>query len=139
VPWHQDVTIAVRERVDAAGFGPWSIKQGVTHVQPPSGILAQMISVRLHLDDCPECNGALRVLPGSHAAGKLTAAQVDLAVRSRAPVVCEVGAGGALLMRPLLLHASPAAREPGHRRVVHLDFAAHPLPCGLHWHESNAV
>ncbi len=25
VPWHQDVTIAVQERVDAEGFGPWSM------------------------------------------------------------------------------------------------------------------
>jgi hypothetical protein len=31
VPWHQDVTIAVQERVDADGFGPWSVKADVLH------------------------------------------------------------------------------------------------------------
>jgi hypothetical protein len=29
VPWHQDVTIAVRERVEVDGFGPWSMKADV--------------------------------------------------------------------------------------------------------------
>jgi hypothetical protein len=35
VAWHQDLAIAVRERRDTPGFGPWSEKAGVTHVQPP--------------------------------------------------------------------------------------------------------
>lgn len=25
VPWHQDVTIAVQEKIEAEGFGPWSM------------------------------------------------------------------------------------------------------------------
>jgi hypothetical protein len=58
VPWHQDVTIAVQEKVEAEGFGPWSIKADVLHVQPPASILEQMLSIRLHLDDCGEENGA---------------------------------------------------------------------------------
>jgi hypothetical protein len=29
VVWHQDVTIAVRERADVAGFGPWTMKAGI--------------------------------------------------------------------------------------------------------------
>jgi hypothetical protein len=39
-------------------------------------------------------------------------------------------------MRPLLLHASSPAQRPGHRRVIHLEFAAGELPGGLEWHES---
>ena len=35
VPWHQDVTIAVQERIEVEGFGPWSMKADVLHVQPP--------------------------------------------------------------------------------------------------------
>jgi hypothetical protein len=35
VPWHQDVLIQVREQRDLSGYGPWSIKEGVPHVQPP--------------------------------------------------------------------------------------------------------
>src|SRR5262249_47026908 len=34
VPWHQDLTICVRERREAPGFGAWSVKDGVPHVQP---------------------------------------------------------------------------------------------------------
>jgi hypothetical protein len=34
VTWHQDKTIAVRERRDVASFGPWSVKAGVPSVQP---------------------------------------------------------------------------------------------------------
>ena len=29
VPWHQDLTICVRERIDVPGYGPWSIKAGI--------------------------------------------------------------------------------------------------------------
>ncbi|HEX8338468.1 MAG TPA: hypothetical protein VF621_17245, partial [Pyrinomonadaceae bacterium] len=39
VAWHQDLTIAVRGRADAEGFGPWSVKAGVPHVQPPARVL----------------------------------------------------------------------------------------------------
>ncbi|HEY9759691.1 MAG TPA: hypothetical protein V6C97_31315 [Oculatellaceae cyanobacterium] len=35
VTWHQDLTIAVEERVDTPGFSPWSTKDGMPHVQPP--------------------------------------------------------------------------------------------------------
>jgi ectoine hydroxylase-related dioxygenase (phytanoyl-CoA dioxygenase family) len=106
VPWHQDVTIAVRERANSAGYGPWSVKSGVTHVQPPTQVLAGMLSVRLHLDDCPSENGALRVIPGSHLEGKLGEARIDKVVSASDAVTCELAAGGALVMRPLLIHAS---------------------------------
>ena len=49
VAWHQDLTIAVRERLDIEGFGAWTIKDGVPHVQPPLGILQNMLTLRLHL------------------------------------------------------------------------------------------
>jgi len=47
--------------------------------------------------------------------------------------VCAIGVGGALLMRPLLLHASSPSRAPEHRRVIHLDFAGVRLPAGMSW------
>jgi hypothetical protein len=34
VVWHQDRSIAVRERRGVPHFGPWSTKAGVLHVQP---------------------------------------------------------------------------------------------------------
>jgi ectoine hydroxylase-related dioxygenase (phytanoyl-CoA dioxygenase family) len=135
VPWHQDVTIAVRERVDSADYGPWSVKAGVTHVQPPTNVLEEMLSVRLHLDDCPSENGALRVIPRSHLGGKLGEVRMDEIVSTSKAVTCELAAGGALLMYPLLVHASSAAVRPGHRRVLHFDFAVQELPGGLQWAE----
>jgi hypothetical protein len=42
-------------------------------------------------------------------------------------------------MRPLLLHASSPAREPVRRRVVHLEYAADPLPGGVEWFEAEGA
>ena len=135
VAWHQDLSIAVRERVDVPGFGPWSIKAGVQHVQPPLAVLERMLTVRVHLDDCGPDNGPLLVLPGSHAAAALSPDGVRQWRQRVAPVPCLVPAGGAVLMRPLLLHASSAANAPAHRRVIHIEYAADALPGGLQWAE----
>ena len=133
VPWHQDVTIAVACRADVPDYGPWSTKADVLHVQPPASVLQRMVTVRIHLDACPAFNGALRVMPGSHVLGKLNQNLVEPHVREGDAVICEVDAGGALVMRPLLLHASSPAQEPLHRRVVHFDFAKGELDGGLQW------
>ncbi len=134
VVWHQDRTIAVRERRDVAQFGPWTTKQGVLHVQPPPRVMATMLAIRLYLDESNENNGPLRVIPGSHKEGVLSAEQIG-ALKERPSAVCTVPRGGAILMRPLLLHASSACLKPEQRRVIHLEFAADDLPGGLKWHE----
>jgi hypothetical protein len=133
VPWHQDLTICVEERIDVPGYGPWTRKAGIWNVQPPASILERMLSVRIHLDDCHESNGALRVLPGTHRLGRLNAVEIAERQRVGTAVVCAIGAGGAVLMRPLLLHASSAATEAAHRRVIHIDYAACELDGGLRW------
>jgi ectoine hydroxylase-related dioxygenase (phytanoyl-CoA dioxygenase family) len=135
VPWHQDLAIAVVERIETDGFGPWSVKEGVVHVQPPPQILASMVTIRLHLDDCIADNGALRILPGSHLQGELGNEAISKWAEHHAPVTCEISKGGALLMRPLLLHASAPAKNPSHRRVLHVEYAAIELPNGLKWSE----
>ena len=81
VAWHQDVTIAVRERKEVPGFGPWTVKDGIPHVQPPIDVLERMLAVRLHFDDTDETNGALRVLPGSHRLGRLSPEQIGICGR----------------------------------------------------------
>lgn len=136
VAWHQDLTLAVRERVEVAGFGPWSVKEGVPHVQPPVAMLERMLTVRLHLDEADASNGALRVLSGSHRLGRLSAPQVRELRAAQSEVLCAVAAGDALLMRPLLLHASGRSTSPRHRRVLHIEYAAFDLPPGLAWHEA---
>lgn len=133
VAWHQDLAIGVQARGEIEGFGPWSVKDGIVHVQPPASILERMVTLRVHLDDCTTQNGPLRVLPGSHRRGKLTAEQITDR-RARVPEVeCIVPSGGVLIMRPLILHTSSRATSAGHRRVVHLEFAAETLPDGLKW------
>lgn len=138
LPWHQDLTIAVRERRDAPGFGPWTLKAGIPHAQAPAGLLSRMVTIRLHLDDCGPTNGPMRVLPGSHVDGRLSPAALA-AWTARACTHasdCLVPAGGVVVMRPLLLHASASGTGPGHRRVIHLEYAAEALPAGLEWHQT---
>jgi len=95
-----------------------------------------MLTIRLHLDDCGLDNGPLRVLPGTHRLGRLSAEQITARRAEIAEVACPTPAGGAVLMRPLLLHASSAAIVPAHRRVLHLEFAvSNGLPLGVMWNE----
>jgi ectoine hydroxylase-related dioxygenase (phytanoyl-CoA dioxygenase family) len=134
VPWHQDVTIAVKNRVDVPDYHPWSVKSGIHHVQPPTAILDQMLTVRIHLDTTDESNAALKVISGSHCQGKLMDVEIELWKQTSPGISCNLEPGGILLMRPLLLHASSAATVPNHRRVIHLEYASHQLPSGLEWY-----
>jgi ectoine hydroxylase-related dioxygenase (phytanoyl-CoA dioxygenase family) len=133
VPWHQDMTISVAEKREVSGYGPWSIKAGQWHVQPPMAVLERMLSVRIHLDPCDESNGALRVVPGSHNQGRLNPDAIRCAEGASGISICSVERGDVLLLKPLLLHASSAARNPVHRRVVHIDFANCKLEGGISW------
>jgi hypothetical protein len=137
LPWHQDVTIAVRARHDVPGFGPWTRKAGIPHVIAPATLLERMVTIRLHLDDCGLGSGPMRVLPGSHQAGKLDVGAIATwaARAGELAVDCLVPCGGAVVMRPLLLHASASGAAAGHRRVIHLEYAAEALPAGLEWYE----
>jgi len=132
VAWHQDLTIMVRKRREVAGFGPWTIKEGIVHVQPTADILSRILAIRLHLDESGADNGPLRTIPGSHKHGRLSSEQVSAYGRADC-VVCMVPRGGALLMRPLLLHASSACSVTKPRRVIHLEFSADELSQGLAW------
>lgn len=139
VAWHQDTSIAVRQRAALEGFGPWSVKQGVDHVEPPLEYLSEMLTLRLHLDPAGADNGALRVVAGSHAAGRLDSATL-LAMVEDGPVQdCPAMPGDLLLMNPLLLHASRKSVAPSHRRVVHIEYSARELPAPLQWFERPAL
>lgn len=138
VPWHQDVTIAVREHIETAGHGPWSMKESVTHVQPPTEVLNRMATVRIHLDPCPRENGALRVIPGTHHLGRIDQNSAADHVNDAESVYCEAVPGAAVVMRPLLLHASSPSELPNHRRVLHFDFAIDDLDGGLEWYMRRA-
>ena len=138
VSWHQDCSIAVVERSDLPGFGPWSVKAGIHHVRPPIAILERMLTLRLHLDDCPTDNGPLRVVPGSHRMGIIGLDQIHAAHSAGSVRELPVGAGGVVAMRPLLLHSSRPCHNAAHRRVIHIEYAGVDLPQGLSWLEHGA-
>ena len=71
VPLHQDLSIPVAERLDEAGWTGWSRKEDAWFVQAPAAVLAELVALRLHLDDCGPDDGPLRVVPGSHVHGVL--------------------------------------------------------------------
>lgn len=102
----------------------WTRKAGVQCVQPPVEVMSRILAVRLHLDDCYATNGALRILPGSHRSDTLTTDRIEQISSQVSEVICEVPAGGAVLISPLLLHASSPMSSPGRRRVIHLEFTA---------------
>jgi ectoine hydroxylase-related dioxygenase (phytanoyl-CoA dioxygenase family) len=109
VSLHQDLSIPVAERVDVPGCQGWSEKEGELFVQPPVSLLKDVLTLRLHLDECNERNGALRVVPGSHRLGRLAADEAGRAKEARGEVYVQVPRGGAMIMKPLLLHASSKA------------------------------
>jgi len=136
VAWHQDLTIAVRNKKELPEFKCWSLKAGTIHVQPPAFVLEKMLTLRLHLDDAGEATGALRVLPGSHKHGRLNSNDISRIKLQTKSVSCSVKSGDALVMRPLLLHSSSVAVAQPHRRVIHLEFSSITLPGGLEWYRS---
>lgn len=138
---HQDRTIAVAGRVEGVrGFGAWSQKDGVWHVEAPVWLLQQMITVRLHLDDADEANGCM--LTGDvpfddHLPHKLDDGTLaEMALRAR-PLV--VRAGDAVVMNPLVPHASGRNTSNRHRRVLHMEFAAENPGQGLRWRDEAEI
>jgi ectoine hydroxylase-related dioxygenase (phytanoyl-CoA dioxygenase family) len=134
VSWHQDLTISVRAQKDVPGFTSWSMKAGAVHVQPPPEILERMLALRIHLDDSTTENGPLRCVPGTHVRGRLSAQEIAQTDKSTATTCC-LPAGDALLVRPLVVHASSKWALPMPRRVIHLEFADIELPHGLRWRD----
>jgi len=137
LPWHRDLTIAVRDARSApAEFRRPTVKAGVPHLEAPAWLLKDMLTARVALDDVVDDNGPLLVVPGSHreASAEDLPKEQELAPRSRA---IHMRAGDVLLIRPLVVHRSGAS-WPGttrHRRTLHFEFASDQvLPGGLAWH-----
>jgi ectoine hydroxylase-related dioxygenase (phytanoyl-CoA dioxygenase family) len=131
--WHQDRTISVRERIDVAGYGPWTVKAGSVHVEPPFDVIRQMITLRLHLDDVDQDNAPLQIAPGSHHIGRIPASEIDATVTRLGSRSCVANAGDVWVYSTGILHASDKATRPRRRRVLHVDFSAENLPGGLDW------
>ena len=134
VGWHQDISISVAQRIDVPGYSRWTAKHGVVGVVPPLAILQRTLTMRIHLDDADGENGAVRVIPGSHRAGILPPP-----APGTEGVLCAVPAGGVMLMRPLLMHASSRSRTERPRRVLHLELNDLELEGGLEWAERRTI
>ncbi|MEP3210845.1 MAG: phytanoyl-CoA dioxygenase family protein [Maribacter sp.] len=132
VAYHQDLTINVIEQKQIEGFKNWTNKRGQIGVQPPTEYLDRTITIRIHLDDTDETNGALRVVPESHLNGVV---RTEERSQNSKEFTCEVKSGGIMLMRPLTFHASSKASGHSNRRVIHLEFCDKPLPEELDWKE----
>jgi ectoine hydroxylase-related dioxygenase (phytanoyl-CoA dioxygenase family) len=133
VAFHQDRSIPVRRRMESPSLSGWSEKEGDIFVQPPREVLERVTAVRIHIDACPVESGALRVVPGSHKAGVLTPKEAEHLRSSNGEEAVPSPRGGALILKPLLLHASSKARVALQRRVLHFVFGPRALPLGLEW------
>jgi ectoine hydroxylase-related dioxygenase (phytanoyl-CoA dioxygenase family) len=139
VTLHQDLSIPVADRIDSEHCSGWSRKEGGLFVQPPSSFLEDILAVRIHLDDTNDESGALRIVPGSHALGRLTAEAIQRVRDELGEVTVPVLRGGAMVMRPLLLHASHKVCVDRPRRVLHFAYGPSNLPCGLRWPPSDGI
>lgn len=137
VAYHQDLTISVDKKIIHPDYGPWTTKQGQFAVQPPLRILQNLFTIRIHLDDTDEYNGALKVIPGSHRKG--ISRPETLVPAQETESICRVGKGGVMLMKPLLLHASGRSTNHKRRRVIHIEFSKDTLPEGMNWPEKILV
>ncbi|MCS3797697.1 phytanoyl-CoA dioxygenase family protein [Niastella sp. OAS944] len=133
VAYHQDLTISVNEKKQVAGFEQWTVKNDQFAVQPPVALLENIFTIRIHLDDTDENNGALKIVPGSHRKGIYRPETIDW--NKEQEVVCKVQSGGIMIMQPLLLHASNRTTNNNKRRVIHLEFSNQLLPGELQWAE----
>lgn len=123
VVWHQDTALPLSKKLGGSEWGPWSNKLGVIYAHAPSWALEKVITLRVHLDPCGPENGPLRVIPGSHKKGVLTDDQIGTVTTAQASVECTVPAGGVLLIKPLIVHASSKSKSKTPRRVLHIEYA----------------
>ena len=131
--WHQDRTIAVQQKRAVPGFRPWSKKVGLVHVEPPFDIIARMVTLRAHLDECDQDNAPLMIVPGSHLVSRLQVNETAKVADKLGGLTCLANAGDVWLYATAIVHASEAARKPRRRRVLQVDYSCDDLPGGLKW------
>jgi ectoine hydroxylase-related dioxygenase (phytanoyl-CoA dioxygenase family) len=135
VSYHQDLTISVDKKVELDNFGPWTTKQNQFAVQPPIDIMENSYTIRIHLDDTDENNGALRVIPTSHLKKIYRPETIDW--NTETETTCNVTKGGIMIMKPLILHSSSRTTNNKKRRVIHIEFSNRELPAELEWAERH--
>lgn len=133
--WHQDRTICIEREHATPGFGPFSRKQGLTHVEPPFSLIERMRTLRIHLDPVDDRNSPLLVAEGSHAIGRVAAELVDSIAKEFPITACHAAAGDIWVYATSILHASQRNQSNQRRRVLQIDYSQDTLPEGLDWLE----
>ncbi len=131
--WHQDRTIVVKRRVETAGYGPWTMKVGLQHVEPPFALLQNMVTLRIHIDNVDEQNAPLLISPGTHRLGRITEDKIKATVNTHGSACCCAKAGDVWIYSTPILHASASSLTDRRRRVLQIDYSANTLPNGLEW------
>lgn len=137
VAYHQDLTISVDQKIEIENFENWTVKQNQFAVQPPTEILENNFTIRIHIDKTTKNNGALKVINNSHSKGILRIENLDF--EKEKETICEVEKGGIMIMKPLLFHASNKTTNNERRRVIHIEFSKQQLPNGLEWSEKTIL
>jgi ectoine hydroxylase-related dioxygenase (phytanoyl-CoA dioxygenase family) len=135
VTWHQDLMFPFASHPQAADYTLSCEKDGVVYARPPLLVLEQLTAVRLHLDDCDEGNGPLKISPGSHQYGIVKSEEVVSLVQTHGEVTCLAREGEVILMKVLALHSSSKAIHPVHRRVLHIVYHSGD-PITEKWHRA---
>lgn len=131
--WHQDRTVNVAARAEVEGFGPWTVKQGQIHVQPPFALIANMVTLRIHLDPVTPDNAPLEIALGSHRAGLIAEPRVPEVVAASEVCACLADPGDVWAYATPILHASSRSVGANRRRVLQVDYSADTLPAPLEW------
>lgn len=137
VAYHQDLTISVDKKIELENFNFWTKKQNQYAVQPPIEILENIVTIRIHLDETNEKNGAMKVVPKSHSKKIYRPETIDWSTEKE--VSCNVNKGGVMLMKPLLLHASGRTTNNQRRRVIHIELSNFNLPNEINWSEKMMI
>ncbi|APZ44900.1 hypothetical protein BW723_00740 [Polaribacter reichenbachii] len=135
VSYHQDLSISVKNKIEEEGFNSWTNKKGQLGVIPPLNILKNIVTFRIHLDKTDKTNGVLKVISKSHKKGIIRLDNCFFESKELEEVVCDVGKGGIMLMKPLLLHSSQKSISENDRRVIHLEFCNQEIP--MEWLEKK--
>lgn len=133
VSYHQDLTISVNKKSDLENFEFWTKKQNQFAVQPPIEILENIFTIRIHLDNTDENNGALKVVDKSHLKKIYRPDTIDW--KNESESICKCGKGGIMIMKPLVLHSSSRTTNNQKRRVIHIEFSNMELPNEIKWAE----
>lgn len=131
---HQDLSVPVAQQVAAPGWQGWSAKEGHWFVQPPATWLAHMVAVLCTWTTVDPATGrCARCRARTRKAASRPPAWPPLRQQGT-ETVCTAPAGAALLMRPLLVHASSKSTGTSHRGAcAFCVWPSHPAPHGLRW------